>query len=113
LLPRLEQLAKSRQLLRVQKRFDLLVGAIPEGTHLGRWASTARAIGRRTATPAPTASSTTASAASPSTTSTTASASAASSAGALAARIFSEGLHVHRFAGDDPADFVLLCRIEL
>jgi hypothetical protein len=38
LLPLLEKLAKSRQLLRVENRFDLLVGAVPYCAHLLRWA---------------------------------------------------------------------------
>ncbi len=107
LLLLLEQLAISRQLLRVEGSFDLLVGAIPDGAHLGRLASrtaaafsAACAVGRR-ATPAPTASF-----AAPSTTLTTRSS-------ALIARVFSEGLHLHCFVGEDRADCGLLRGIEL
>jgi Photosynthetic reaction centre cytochrome C subunit len=103
LLSLLEQLAKSRQLLRVENCFDLLVGAIPDGAHLGRWASPSRtaacAIGRRTTTtPAPTA---------PSTPPSTA------PSPALTAPVFSEVFHRHCFVGEHPADFGLLRGIEL
>jgi hypothetical protein len=60
----LEQLAKARQLLRIENCFDSLVGAIPDGAHLLRRPSriaaafcAACAVGRRT-TSAPTAPST-------------------------------------------------------
>jgi hypothetical protein len=107
LLLLLEQLAISRQLLRVENSFDLLVGAVPDGAHLGRLAprtaaafSAACAIGRRT-TPTPTAPS-----AAPSTTLTPRSS-------ALTSRVFSEGLHLHCFVSEDRADSSLLRGIEL
>jgi hypothetical protein len=111
----LEQLAKTRQLLGVQNSFDLLVGAIPDGAHLGRWASRTAAafaaacgIGRRTTTTAaPTAPSTApASSSSPSATLT-------SHSSALTARAFSEILQLHGFVNDDRADSGLLRGIEL
>src|SRR6266550_3969977 len=112
LLSLLEQLAKSRQLLRVENCFDLLVGAFPDGAHLGRWPSRSRtaacAIGRRTiaTTPTPTA---------PSTASSTAPSAAPSAApsSALTSSIFSEVLHRHCFVGDHRTDFGLLRGIEL
>jgi hypothetical protein len=107
LLLLLEQLAISRHLLRVENSFDLLVGAIPYGAHLGRLvsrtaatASAACAIGRRT-TPASTAPS-----AAPSTTLTPPSS-------ALTACVFSQGLHIHCFVSEDRADSILLRGIEL
>jgi hypothetical protein len=106
-----EDLAISRELLRVENRFDLLVGAIPDAAHFGGLTSrttAACAIGWRT-TPAATA--TTAPSTAPSTaTSTSASASAFT---ALTARVFSEGLHIHRFVGEDRANSRLLRGIEL
>jgi hypothetical protein len=109
----LEQLAIGRRLLRVENSFDLRVGPIPNGAHLGRRATrttAACAIWRRTnsttttsATPSPAAASTPA---------PTASAPAAPSA-TLAARVFSERLQVHRFVREDRTDFGLLRGIEL
>jgi hypothetical protein len=110
LLSLLEQLPKSRQLLRVENRFDLLVGAIPDGAHLGRSSpsrTAACAIGRRaTTTPAATASSA-APSASPST------AASALPSTALTAPVLSELFHRHCFVGDHRADFGLLRGIEL
>jgi hypothetical protein len=103
LLSLLEQLSKTRQLLRVENCFDLPVGAFPDSAHLGRWASPSRtaacAIGRRatTTTTAPTTPSTSSTA--PST--------------ALTAPVFSEFFHRHCFVGDHRADFGLLRGVEL
>jgi hypothetical protein len=112
LLP--ENLAISRHLLRVENRFDLLIGAIPDGAHLGRLASgtaATRGIRWRTAataatTPAPTAATSTAR-------STATSTPSPSTATALTAPAFSEGLHVHGFVSEDRADSGLLRGIEL
>jgi hypothetical protein len=110
LLSLLEQLPKSRQLLRVENCFDLLVGAIPDCARFGRSSpsrTAACAIGRRatTTTPAPPAPSTSSTA--PFTGPSTA------PSAALTAPIFSEVLHRHCFVGDHRADLVLLRGIEL
>ena len=110
----LEQLAIRCQLIRVEKFFDLLVGTIPDGAHLGRWTAAA-AVGRcatiGVATPATTAP-TTASSAHSTSTSATATATASAAHSTATASVFPEVFHRHYFIGDDRANLALLRGIQ-